>query len=168
MSGLWKNPSWMYWALVKFSIRKKPSHGSHGIDLDLFERSAEKNCDNKLQQFKHEASCRKHPCPFKLFVFLLFLWSQVLSTLKPVLLLMDKKSPGAMGEFFFPPTRREPHRWTKGTAHCRATKTFGFLFFEDGYPPLKLTLALTRKPLQKGKWCCHSPIFNRYDNFSED
>ena len=113
------------WSSLAFekTITRQPRRFLGTCLRDPLKRIVTTNCHNS--SMKH---CRKHPCPFKLFVFLLFLWSQVLSTLKPVLLLMDKKSPGAMGEFFFPPMRREPHVEPKALPTAGRQKRSAFFF----------------------------------------
>ena len=95
------------YALVKFSIRKKPSHGSHGIDLDLFERSAE-NCENKLPQFKHEA-LQETPVSLQTICFSPFPLIPGAFHTKASVIAHGQKVPRRHGRvFFLPNAKRAP------------------------------------------------------------
>ena len=82
---------------------------------------------------------------------LLFLLIPVAFHTKASVIAHGQKVPRRHGRVIFPPNATQTRLPTLNRRHCplcQTTKKCGF-FFEDGYPPLKPTLAPTRKPLQK-------------------
>ena len=147
------------YALVKFSIRKNHHTAAAAFPVDLFERSAEKNCDNKLPQFNHEASCRKHPCPFKLFVLSPFPLIPGAFHTKASVIAHGQKVPRRHGRVFFSPQREESP--TLNQRHCPlpGDKNVRLSFFWGWLPSPETNIGTYKEASSKGKMMLPFPNF---------